>query len=151
MQFHVLEAEIVLGLHLHGDLFDGRRFEIAPRPGHLDLRRFVALRLDEVIFAEANVVAAFQGSDVKLAVLLNGHGGRQQAVWAFVQGQFRAIVHHQNAAGQRLIGGDGDLGLGAFHGAQIAARIFHFILQSQPRRVMVSDANFLDAGEVHYA
>ena len=76
MQLDVLEAEIVLGLHLHGDLFDGRCLEIAPRPGHLDLRRLVALRLNEVVLAEAHVFAAFQRRDVKLTVLEDGHGSR---------------------------------------------------------------------------
>ena len=49
VQLDVLEAEIVLGLHLHRDFFDRRRLEIAARAGDLDLRRLVLLRLDEVV------------------------------------------------------------------------------------------------------
>ena len=64
VQLDVLQAEIVLGFHRDGDFLDGRCLEIAARPGDLDLGRLVLLRLDEVVFAEAHVFAAFDGGDV---------------------------------------------------------------------------------------
>ena len=76
----------------------GRRFEIAARPGDLDLRRIVLLRLDEVIFAEADVVAAFERGDVIQAVLLDRHGGRQQAVGARCAA---SAWSHRPASGRR--------------------------------------------------
>ena len=131
VQLDVLQAEIVLGFDRDRDFFDRRRLEIAARPRDLDLRRLVLLRLDEVIFAEPDVLAAFDGGDVIHAVLLDRHAGHQHAVGAAAQRELRSVVQHRIAVRQRPVGLDRDLRGGAFHRAQIAARIFHRVLHAR--------------------
>ena len=51
---------------------------------------------------------------------------------------------------ERSIGLDAHVGFGAFHGAQIAARVLHFVFKAGPRRVMIRHSNVLYFGEIHH-
>ena len=56
------------------------------------------------------------------------------------------IVEHQAAVAHGTVGQNFQVGLGAFHGAQIAAVLLDLILQAGPGRELVGHANLFDAG-----
>jgi hypothetical protein len=119
-------------------------------PGDAHGGRLVLLGFDEIIRAEAHVLALVDGGDVIHAVLADGHAGDAQAVFARAQRHLGSIVEEQRAVRQRPVRLDGHVGIGAFDGAQIAAGIFDFVFHPGPAWEMISDFEFLDAGQVDH-
>ncbi len=62
----------------------------------------------------------------------------------------RAIVQHDRAVRERPVGRDGNFGGGAFHRAQIAARIFDRILQAEPGGIVIRHRDLLHAGKIDH-
>ncbi len=150
MQLHVLQSEIVLGIHLNRHFFDGRRLEVPAGPRQLDLRRMVLLRFDEVVLAQPHGLAAFQRSHVIHAVLENRDGGHQRAAGVVLEAQAGTVIQHQHAVRKRAIGDDLHIRLRAFHRAQVAARIFHCVLVAEPCGVVVRHPHFFHARHIHH-
>ena len=82
MQAQLVEAEIVLALHRHGHFFNRIHARVALRTGDAHGGRLVLLSFDEVIRAEAHVLALVDRGDVIGAVLADGHAGDTQAIFA---------------------------------------------------------------------
>ena len=151
VQAHVVQAEIVAGFDRHRDFLDRIDLGVAPGPRDLHGRRLVLLRLDEIILAQAHVFALVDRRRCGTC-RPSGSGtlAMRQLPSPAAQRELGAVVEQQHAVRQRPIGLDGDLGGGAFHGAQIAARIFHRVLHARPGGEMIGHADLLHARQIDH-
>ena len=128
VQLHIFQTEIVLGIHGDGDFLNRAGAEIAPWTRDAHVRRVVLNGLDEVVFAQAHVFAAFERGNVVHAILLDENLGSERRVracriracrihacrihacrihacriHAFGKGNLRAVVEHQLASGRSVM------------------------------------------------
>ena len=137
------QAEIVLGLGLDDDFFDGRRLVVASGMSQLNGGLPVGYQRDEVVFADTDRLAVVDGGDVVTAVLDHLEATR---AGEFVSGHRGGtpVVELNHAIGERLVGLDLDLDLGALHGVDVAAGIFDDVFHARPRRVVIGQLEVLD-------
>ena len=70
---------------------------------------------------------------------------------AFAAGELDLLVVQDEAAVVHgTVGQNFEVGVGAFHGAQIAAVFFDLILQSGPGGKVVGHANLFDGGQIDH-
>ena len=105
---------------------------------------------NEVIFAEPHIVRSLDGREMILAILLDRHRGHQQAVRPRFQRELGPVIQNHHAAGQRFVGLDRYIGFGPLHRAQVAARIFHRVLDPQPGREVIRHPDLLHARQIHH-
>ena len=129
----------------------GIDFRVAAGPVDLHRRRRILARFDEEVFAQPDVLAAVDGGDVIQAVFVQRDARRGPVPVARFQLDLPVVTQHQHAFVQWTIGENGNFGLGALHGAQIAAGIFHRVLHAGPGGVMISDADLLDGRKIDHA
>ena len=100
---------------------------LASRPGtdDFDARRRILAGFDEEVLAHADVLALLDSGDVVHAVFLDGQMGGEPVPCPGLERDLRVVAQHEDALVERTVGLDGDFGIGAFDGAQIAAGIFH--------------------------
>ena len=134
MKRHVGEAKFIVGLDRDGDLFDGAGAVVVSGTRDDDVRRIGLARLDEEIIRQADGLSLIERGDVVHAVLL--HLNRALVNVAFAAGEVNllVVVEDQHAVAQRPVRFDFQISLRAFDRAQIAAALFHDILQVRPRR-----------------
>src|SRR5262249_17239 len=75
VQLDALQTEIVLSINLNPDFFDRGGLIVASWARYLDFRRAILLRLDKVILAQPDVLAAFHRGYVIHAVFVDRHHG----------------------------------------------------------------------------
>ena len=144
MELDVLEAELIPRLHRDGYFLDRAGAVVAPRPRDGDVGRVGLARLDEEIFRQPDGLTLIKGGDVIEIVFLNldrrlvGKGVVRAGLGAG-QTNLLALAEREQPVVERTIGGDFEFRLRPFHGAQIAAALFHRILQLGPRREVVRD------------
>ena len=148
VQADVVQSEVVFGAYSHGNFFDGIHLSVPAGAIDLDAGRRILAGFDEEILAHADVFALLDGRDVIHAILLDGQMARQPIPCSGLKRNLRVVAQHQDALGQRTVRQNRDLGVGAFHSAQIAARIFDGVLHSRPSRVMIGDADLLNGRKI---
>ena len=146
MQRHFVQGKIVVGIDGDGDFFDRIDLRVAAGTVYLHRRRGILARFDEKVFAQPDVLAAIDGRDVIEPVFIERDVARDPVPCSLLavrrfQLDLLVVTQHQDAFVQRPIGENGNFGVGAFDGAQIAAGIFGGILHSGPGREMIGDAD----------
>ncbi len=149
MHGDIVETKLAVGIHRDGNLLDGAGAVIAAGLEEANFRRICLAGLDKEVVRDAQSLALFVGGHVILPILIDVHCALVHIAVAVPQLDL-LIVKDEAAAAHRSIHEDFQVGVGAFHGAQIATVFFDLVLQPRPGGKAVGHANLLYRGQINH-